>query len=381
MERKSVKKKVTTGMVLTVLLFGTMALGLSVQSVDAIDPYENLYGDTINLSQPGPSFNERFLSLRGDNITITIWNYQGPQHRHFKLHFSSLYCEKDENFTDMLEYETLMTKGRTIVLWIIVYQDSFGVNADFPGNDNTPVSVNIKVTREPSSYSPYYEYSEHIEKQTEELRENITVLQEQNNALVGSLENLTRYIDRLNDTIDGYNRTQQQILENISGLWEINDMFNNTLVNLARDFEDLNFTEPNMSWIEENLTIIKTNLFDVRVMIDQIPTYDDDLLEMRNLIDATIRDLDLLNRSLSNLQDAMPDEYDDTDLLDRIALLESWNDLLRSEIDILKKNQDEPSEELLNETGKGLVYFAIVMGSIGVILGAFPLMKKKNKRV
>ena len=274
MERRSVKKKVTTGMVLTVLLFGTMALGLSVQSVDG-GQFKDQYGETMTLSLPGKRLAENFCSLWGDNITITIWNYQGPQYRQFYLYIShGQYYEKDDNFTDSLGYETTMTSGRVIVLWFIAPpQDSFSIYADFY-DDNTPVSVNIKVTREPSSYSPHYEYSEHIEKQTKELRENITTLfsalgdnitmlsttlSDNVTLIYSSLDVLQLYLEeRMNDTEIDVALKYQWVMENISmaltGLGELGNTISMSFTTLLYKYQ----------WAMDNITALSLQDNEIR---------------------------------------------------------------------------------------------------------------------
>jgi uncharacterized coiled-coil DUF342 family protein len=252
----------------------------------------------------------------------------------------------------------------------------------------------------------------------------VSSYQKQLNNFTAQLEMVTNMVNDLNATIDKLNQTQYQILGNITQLWTNYNQINATIFNIINDLDDLNSSTyenltnlwnnynqlndsfiniienldnlnltvyENITTIQNDLTLVQTDIQDLYLTIEGLPTGETNLTDIQIQIDKTVADLNMLNNNLTDLQNSLPSDYNETSLMTRVFQLETENSDLNTELvklnsdlnaEITKLNGDianltseleniDPTEKeriIEKEPDNSMVFTAVIIGIIGIVI-------------
>ena len=200
------------------------------------------------------------------------------------------------------------------------------------------------------------------------------------NSLQNKISNLTQQFEDLNLTVNKLNQTQIQLLQNISNLYSVYNNLNESYISLRNELKNLNITVSNdIINLENELISINTDINEIYQSLLNISTDIEHLPDLQDQINKTLLDIENINTNITVLKESIPNEYNDSSLINRIFQLESENSLLKnqlnnltSEIDNLNKTVDERRTES-KEDDDVVAYAAMVLGILGVIIAILAL--------
>jgi len=393
--------------VVCVLVASALSMSIFVDDSQAAQ-VEDIIGKDLKLSLPGARATPMFWILPGDNITVTIWNYSGPEGRATTMYFTtSDYFERSDNFVSNLLAEFNIVTGRTYVFWAILpTSGTITVTLDMY-DDGTPVSFEYRITRTTSEYTSDYFVRPMIKEMTADLRENVSNL----NYVTNNLSNITK--DLVSST--------DNILENITALWlgigNINGRLvrmsneseqlrlnvsmmngaigalesdltvldaqmvsltaayhelNLTVTGISKYLDDLGMGDVELPWLDENLSGIRFLIADLQLHLNSL--YDNNIEGLNNDLSELTQRVVQLDGNLTKVKESIPTAFNASALLDRMAKLEAQNELLQDQLDDLKDEQDGTTP---SAPSAAVSYFALVIGLVAMFIGIAAFLKRK----
>ena len=400
-------RTVSSLLVLVLVVIG-IALVLSSEEAEAAQ-IEDPVGQNKTFSLPGGRVIHNFWIMPGENITLTIWNYSGPEGRSTVMSFGiGNYYEKSDTFTSGTTAEFNIVTGRTYVFWAIAtVPGTMSLSLDMY-DDGTSVSCEYRIDRASSEYSPDSFIREVIEDATAGIVDNITNLtnitqnlSDQTASLLENTTNIWQSIHNMTGDIEEMSQMDTHLLGELDDvdrrlgdlstlLWALSDLqngtasdvdslaslleqLNATLTNVTADVEDLKASGVDLTWVEANLTEIRSTLAGVVRDLGDVSEFELDLLELENTISNVASDIEALDEDLTAVEEGMPAPYDDTALLERIAQLEGQNQLLQQQL----ADQEDEQDEIREATPSSAVgYVALVLAVVGIVIALAVFMRK-----
>jgi len=308
----------------------------------------------------------------GDNITITITNYTGPSVDIDIETTIRYYYEQSDNWTNYSAQWLGIHPAQSDVLtaWIVIAVDDpilFQSHAK-PLGSGTP-KYDWKITSVNSKYSWNFIYQTKLDN----INNNITSIKSEFQTIYNNITNIS-------NTIGNLNESQDQLITDISGLLLSYSNLNESLSNLILIVNDINGTlSENLSWIEQNITKVKADIYDMQKIISSLPNQMN-ITEMDNRISRMNDSITEINKTISTIKNTIPNTYNDTILKGRIAQLESNNTQLNSELERVKNLKQEKIIE--RNPDNSLVIGAIALGILACIISLFVtilfIRKSKN---
>ena len=346
--------------------------------------YQDIFGKTqhINFNTGTDPQNVSYIPfsmLAGDNITIRVWNFTGPSGAELRVALGMTdYNEKDANFsTDLIftQSTTGLNSGTVFNLWAIIPYDchnglSVGI---YNSGYSLLYSLDIFINRSTSRYTPDYGVPGFIDNATKDIRSNITLLQNQ-------MSSLSQQVNQMNTTLNQVLNNQTNIWNNLTNVKAQYDLLNQSLMNLTNQFDllnqsllSLNMTSSNLTenitHIQDTISNINSDIYDIQYSIEQLSTNQTDLSGLQDQINSTLAQINRLQENITDLWKDMPDEYNDTTLLNKIIGLEVENALLRKDIADLQNETPEKNDEKKEKNNDSLAYAGIAVGAIGLMIG------------
>lgn len=150
------------------------------------------------------------------------------------------------------------------------------------------------------------------------------VINDRLDGIEDGMADLTARLDALELAVSDMNATQQSILENITALWAAYDELNATLHAFMDDYDAYNDTA-----LVENLTKLQDEILAIQTQLQDMNFNDTNLEGLEEAIDQTTLEVTYLNENITALRASIPDEFNSTELEERIAELEAENAALR----------------------------------------------------
>jgi predicted nucleic acid-binding Zn-ribbon protein len=372
---------------------------------------EDIIGKDLKLTLPGARATPMFWILPGDNITVTIWNYTGPEGRATTMYFTtSDYFERSDNFVSNLNAEFNIVTGRTYVFWAILpTAATITVTLDMY-DDGTAVSFEYRITRAPSEYSSEYFVGPLIEEATASLKENITNLNYVTNnlsnitgTLVSNTEDILEDITALRKSIDDINgrlvrisnesellrlnvsmmdgaigtlESDLRVLDtNMASLTAAYHELNLTVTGISKYLDDLRMGDVELPWLDENLSDIRLLIADLQLHLNSL--YDNNIEGLNNDLSELTQRVVQLDGNLTKVKESIPTAFNASALLDRMAKLEAQNELLQDQLDDLKDEQDGTTP---SAPSAAVGYFALVIGLVAMFIGIAAFLKRKSDK-
>jgi K+/H+ antiporter YhaU regulatory subunit KhtT len=414
--------KSTTIIIALIFMLSVLILDYDSDNAEAGQIMEVVGKDMI-FSLPGSRVTHAFWILPGDNITVTLWNYSGPEGWSTVLDFGlSEYYERSDTFTSGLSASFNIATGRTYVFWAIVtVPGTMTLSLDM-FDDGTSVSCEYNITRSSSDYSPGYFINELIQEAREEIDENMTSLQEnvtilnnltnnltnQTSTILGNLTDLMEAykileddviellvwrdtfrddirvlgmeIDEVNSSLTNLSISHDTLTSLIAALTTSYDQLNTIIISLTADVEALKASGVDLTWVEENLTSIRSQITVIETVLEGLPPMEEDITEVEALITQATQDIEDLIEDLSAVEASIPSPYNDTALFERIAQLEGQNELLLQQLADVEDEQDE----IKNSTpSAAIAYAALALGLVALLIGvaAFMMIRKGQDKL
>jgi len=255
------------------------------------------------------------------------------------------------------------------------------------------------ITRTPTNYSAHWKDTEALRVTTEGLNDNINSLNENLTDVMDDITSLqllttsfglviddltlwqisvnTKFrgindrLDELNSAIGSINTTQADLDSQLAALSAAYDDLNATLASLATDVEALQGLD--LTWVEENLTSIRTQVTELLQILNDIPELQEDLNLLEVRVGKAFGSIVDLNANLTAVEDSIPDPYVDSELRDRIAALEGQNQLLQQQLDAMEDEQGEIREAT---PSAAVGYVALVLAVVGIVIALVVLTRK-----
>jgi len=198
---------------------------------------------------------------------------------------------------------------------------------------------------------------------------NISSMNVAINELLLQLNSLDIYISSeismIWQTIANINDTDESLIENITKLHDELNLVQNEISELEGHIKNLNLTEiQNITEVQNNITNITNEVYEIHNHINQ--TNLTAVKELNARVDAT-------EKNVTTMKEAIPDDYNDTDLKQRIAYLEGENERLSNEV----KNNTETKviEQVQDNTNSNI---GIGMGAIALGIGILSFSRRKT---